>query len=116
MFEGLRQVIGVFNYINHPRALAILRDNVDFLQSVVRWIEGQIPPMANAEQHFIEFIPAWYEYAATLARSWLADRLIDIRARFQREINAGNTPPSVQNVLDMVNALYDALDEIRSPF
>lgn len=116
LFELLRQVIGVFNYINHPEALNIITQNRDDLQEAADEIARRVPALANVGDIFREFFPAWYREAADLARTWLTDRLNDMVRRYNQAEQAGQPIADVNALEEAVQKFFDALDQVKSPF
>lgn len=115
MFESLRQVIGVFRYLHQPELLGILRSNLRNLQDAADEIGRNVPQLQYAGPVWREFIPDWYRHVARLTRVWLSDRLIDIAARYTREIAAGTAPPNAAQMQRMIRELFDQLNFIKSP-
>ncbi|RYP85137.1 hypothetical protein DL769_001041 [Monosporascus sp. CRB-8-3] len=116
LFENLRMVIGVFNYINHPQALPVLRANIRELENAADEISASVGALRNVGPIFREFYPIWYREAATLAQTWVSDRLNDIIGRFTGEIMMGTAPPNARGVREMVHNLFNDLGNITSPF
>jgi hypothetical protein len=115
LFDNLRQVIGVFTYMNHPQARPIIRQNVQDLQAAADEISLRVQRLANVGDIHREFSVFWYEHVATLTRSWLSDRLNDIAARYTQEENAGTAPPNAAQVKQMLDALFGELNQVKSP-
>ncbi|KAI1129345.1 carbohydrate esterase family 3 protein [Nemania abortiva] len=113
---ALREVIGVFRYINHPDVLPIIRQNIMNMQRAADAIAASDRRLAVAGSMFREFYPAWYQEAARTARAWLSDRLVDIIATYTQAIRSGNAPPNAAIVQAMINALFDDLVYVVSPF
>ncbi|KAK5637686.1 hypothetical protein RRF57_013401 [Xylaria bambusicola] len=116
LFEALRQIIGVFRYINDPVILPIVRMNINNMQSAADRIAATVPQLSNIGRQFAEFYPAWYQEAARTARAWMSDRINDIIGRYMRAINSGNAPANAMQVQMDVNALFDDLQYMVSPF
>jgi hypothetical protein len=116
LFELLRQVIGVFNYINDPLALGIINQNRLNLHQAADEIATRVPALANVGQIFREFFPLWYQRTADLARTWLTDRLNDMLARYQLAESQGEPIEDVNALEQTIQAFFDALNQIRSPF
>jgi hypothetical protein len=65
---------------------------------------------------FDEFVPAYYTHVADTARTWLAQILVDFRARIVEEVrNGANVASSAALMLD-IGILEDDLQHILSPF
>lgn len=116
LFDLLRQVIGVFNYINHPQALPILQANRNRLQTAAVEIAGRVRALENLGLVFEEFFPAWYQETATRTRVWLANRLEELGNRFDQAEQAGQNPLNAAYVRQTLLTFFDALSQIRSPF
>ncbi|KAI1733454.1 hypothetical protein F4680DRAFT_454935 [Xylaria scruposa] len=116
LFEALRQVIGVFRYINDPDILPIVRMNINNMQSAADRIAATVPQLPSIGRMFAEFYPAWYQQAARTSRAWVSDRINDIIARYTRAIMSGNAPTNAMQVQMMINELFDDLQYMVSPF
>ncbi|KAI0811427.1 hypothetical protein GGR55DRAFT_101306 [Xylaria sp. FL0064] len=117
MIEALRQVIGVFRYINNNEARPILGGNIRNMEVAADQIAATVPPhLANIGVMFHEFYPAWYQEAARTARAWVADRINDIIARYTQAMVNGMAPPNAALVQMLVNQLFEDLSYIVSPY
>ncbi|KAI8951129.1 hypothetical protein F4801DRAFT_546511 [Xylaria longipes] len=116
LFESLRQVIGVFRYINDFEIRPVLGGNIDNMQAAANQISATIPRLASVGPMFREFYPAWYREAARTARAWVSDRITDIIAGYTQAIQSGNAPTNAAVVLMLVNELFDDLSYIVSPY
>ncbi|KAI1273788.1 hypothetical protein F5Y07DRAFT_402064 [Xylaria sp. FL0933] len=116
MIEALRQVIGVFRYINNNQVRPILGGNIRNMVAAADEIAATVPHLANIGVMFREFYPVWYQEAARTARAWVADRINDIIARYTQAMVNGMAPPNAAIVQMLVNQLFDDLSYIVSPY
>ncbi|KAI1350842.1 hypothetical protein F5Y01DRAFT_315312 [Xylaria sp. FL0043] len=116
MIEALRQVIGVFRYINNNEVRPILGGNIRNMENAADQIVATVPHLASIGVMFREFYPAWYQEAARNARAWVADRINDIIARYTQAMVNGMAPPNAAIVQMLVNQLFEDLSYIVSPY
>lgn len=117
IFDTIRTVIAVFNYINHPDALPMIQNNRRELRTALMLIAEAVPALRDAPAIHREFDGNWYREGADRAQAcqWVAARILDIRLAFGELERNGELPPNVDEVRDILNTLELQIKWILAP-
>ncbi|KEY74068.1 hypothetical protein S7711_02657 [Stachybotrys chartarum IBT 7711] len=115
LLANIRETIAVFRYINHPNALPRIQANRRRLREVTAIIEREVPVLAGMHDLHIEFDNAWYRERSANARTWVADRLVQIIATYSNLEQAGTSPANAREVRAAVDSLFDDLPYMEPP-
>lgn len=115
--HSLGEVIAVFNYINHPRALPIIRQNVANMQAAADLIADLTGTLRPVGDMFREFVPNYYRYVASRATRFVENHIADLSTVLEEaEAQLGPPPPNADQIREAIEELTAALANIRSPF
>lgn len=115
IFDTIRTVIAVFNYINHPDAQPIVQYNRRELRTAITLIGEAVPALRNAAAIHREFDRNWHREGADRARGWVVDRILDMRLHFGELEQNGQLPPNAEEVRSIINELDEQIDYTKPP-
>ncbi|KAH8170471.1 repeat domain in vibrio, colwellia, bradyrhizobium and shewanella domain-containing protein [Sarocladium implicatum] len=115
LFVLLRDVIGVWNYMNHATMQPTIRQTIQELYAAGDYISANVPGLQNVGPMLREFFPNWYNEAARQSREYLQARLDQIRAAYELAIRAGTAPEHTQEVFTIIAQLEARLEDCQSP-
>lgn len=111
------QIFAIFNYINSDEMLPTIQAQRRNLLAASSSISSEVTQLSRLNAVHREFDYDWYQTRSNAARDWVADRIIDIVARYTQynSDNNGDSAPQERRVYSMLNRYYDRLDEIKPP-
>ena len=116
MFNSLRMIIGVFNYLHHPDLLPIIQGTIGEMTNAADEIASHVYPLRGVGTIWRQFVVSWYREAARRARTFVEDRIEQIRLHYEELERQGRLPNDSDEVDLLLGELISLLDDIRSPF